>query len=191
MKKLLPFALCLLTFAPARAMFWDPISQDNGRTVGVIERIGDFGQLAIPIFAAIYSAVIGDWEGEKQLAYSVGSTFATTEILKNTVREERPFQDEGEKGTTFPSGHTSFAFSGAGYWQRRYGWEIGIPMYAAASFVGYSRVRSHWHNWADVSTAAAIGIGFNYIFTTRYSGDTQISVAPTDGGAYLSASTKF
>ena len=175
----------------ANAMLWGPISESQGRAAGMIERAGDWGQLAIPISAAIYSAVIGDWNGAGQLAMSYGSTAAATYALKYTIREERPYEPEGAKGTTFPSGHTSSAFAGAGYWQRRYGWHIGAPMYAAAAFVGYSRVRTGWHNWLDVGTAAAIGIGFNYLFATRYAPDAQISVQPTDGGAYLSFIQRF
>lgn len=55
------------------------------------------------------------------------------------------------------------AFSGAAYWQRRYGWEIGVPMYALASFVGYSRVRVKMHNYADVAAGGAY-LGFRTRF---------------------------
>jgi membrane-associated phospholipid phosphatase len=161
-----------------------------GRTAAFIGEVGDWLQILIPISAAVYSTAIGDWEGNKQLALSVGSTWATTEMLKSAVGEERPNAPEGSVGRTFPSGHTSFAFSGAAYWQRRYGWEIGVPMYAAATYVAYSRVRVKMHNWLDVATGAALGIGFNYLFTDRYE-NTSISVSPTSGGAYVSFSTKF
>jgi membrane-associated phospholipid phosphatase len=153
----------------------------------VYGNIGDWLQLAIPISAAIYSSAISDWEGVKQLSYATGSTFLTTETLKRVVHEERPYQKEGTDGVTFPSGHTSFAFAGATYWQRRYGWTIGAPMYAAAAFVGYSRVRVKMHNWADVIGGATIGIGFNLLFTSKY----RVSVQPTDGGAELRFKTKF
>ena len=149
--------------------------------------IGDWTQLAIPISAAIYSAMISDWEGLKQLGFTAGSTVVTTEVLKRTVEADRPYQLDGSEGVSFPSGHTSFAFAGATYWQRRYGWAIGIPMYAAASFVGYSRVRVKMHNWADVIGGAVVGIGFGYLFTDRY----NVSVQPTDGGAMLRLNTKF
>lgn len=163
-----------------------------GHRAAVMGTIGDYLQLAIPISALVYSSAIGDWEGDKQLAYSVGSTWAATEILKTLVHEERP-DSLSEKGRSFPSGHSSFAFSGAAYWQMRYGWYIGAPMYVAASFVGYSRVVTKMHNPTDVIAGAALGIGFNYLFTSRYNNpNTQISVAPVDGGgAYLSFKTKF
>lgn len=164
-----------------------------GSTAAFMGEIGDWVQLLIPLSAAIYSTAIQDWQGVKQLAYSVGATYASTELLKYTIHEERPNAPEGSRGVSFPSGHTSMAFSGAAYWQRRYGWAIGIPMYMAASFVGYSRVRVKMHNWLDVAAGAALGIGFNYLFTDRYNSDVAtVSVAPTpDGGAYLSFRTTF
>lgn len=164
-----------------------------GSTAAFMGEIGDWVQLLLPLSALVYSTAIQDWQGVKQLAYSVGSTWASTELLKVTIAEERPNAPEGSTGRSFPSGHTSFAFSGAAYWQRRYGWAVGIPMYAAAAFVGYSRVRVKMHNWLDVAAGAALGIGFNYLFTDRYESDTTtVSVAPTpDGGAYLSFRTVF
>ena len=153
---------------------------------------GDYIQLALPLSALAYSMFISDWQGVGQLAYATTSTVIATEILKRTIDEERPYQDENASGRSFPSGHTSFAFAGAGYWQMRYGWYVGAPMYAAAAFVGYSRNFSHMHNWTDIAAGAALGIGFNILFTSRYIPDgTNISVSPTDGGAMLRFNTVF
>ena len=80
------------------------------------------------------------------------------------------------------------AGAGAAYWQMRYGWEIGIPMYAAAALVGYSRIDAKKHYWWDVAAGAGIGIGFNYLFTSRYVRATAI---PTPGGAYLNFGAQF
>ena len=186
---LIPVLIPALPAPAAAAPFWDVY---NPRDKGGIEIAGDYLQIAIPLSGFIYSAIIGDWRGTGQLGLSFGATWATTEILKKTIREERPDAPEGSHGDTFPSGHTSAAFAGAGYWQRRYGWAVGTPMYAAATFVAYSRVQAHAHNWLDVATGAAIGIGFNYLFTSRYvPAGTEISVAPTDGGAMFRFSTQF
>ena len=153
---------------------------------------GDYLQLAIPVSAAIYSAIIGDGQGNRQLAKAYAATMATAYTLKYTVREERPDQPEGAKGNTFPSGHTSAAFAGAGYWQMRYGWTVGAPMYIAASLVAYSRVEARAHNWLDVITASGIGIGFNLLFTERYNSDTvKVSLSPIPNGLYLSGNLKF
>lgn len=157
-----------------------------------MEAIGNVLQFAIPLSALAYSSYIKDWEGDWQLGKTVGSTFVTTEVLKYTVRADRPREPDGTAGTSFPSGHTSLSFAGAGYWQNRYGWAIGAPMYAAAAFVGYSRIRAKAHNWADVIGGAVIGTAFSYIFTDSYKDGTTVSVSPTDdGGAYLHFSTQF
>ncbi len=54
----------------------------------------------------------------------------------------------------------------------RYGWKYGLPAYAAASFVGWSRIRANKHYPIDVIAGAAIGILSNYYFTTAYKGVT-------------------
>ncbi|MCL1916224.1 MAG: phosphatase PAP2 family protein [Desulfovibrionaceae bacterium] len=157
-----------------------------------ITRGGDILQWAIPLSALMYSYAIGDWQGVKQLGYTAGSTLAATYVLKYTINEERPYQDEDTSGHTFPSGHTSVAFAGAGYWQMRYSWYVGVPMYAAAAFVGYSRNHAKMHNWFDISIGAAMGIGANLLFTVRYNDEnTQISIAPADGGAMFRFSARF
>lgn len=54
--------------------------------------------------------------------------------------------------------------------RKRYGWEYGVPAYAAASFVAYSRVESGQHHPHDVIAGAGIGILSSYIFTKPYKG---------------------
>jgi membrane-associated phospholipid phosphatase len=112
--------------------------------------------------------------------------------MKYAIREERPYQDEDTKGHTFPSGHTSSAFAGAGYWQMRYGWYVGAPMYMAAAFTGYSRNHANMHSWFDISVGAAIGIGFNLLFTSRYNNEnTLVAAIPVNGGVMFCFNTKF
>lgn len=54
--------------------------------------------------------------------------------------------------------------------RKRYGWEYGLPAYALASFVGYSRVESRQHYAHDVIAGASIGIVSSYLFTKPYRG---------------------
>jgi membrane-associated phospholipid phosphatase len=54
--------------------------------------------------------------------------------------------------------------------RKRYGWEYGVPAYALASFVAYSRVESRQHYAHDVIAGAALGIISSYIFTRPYHG---------------------
>lgn len=84
---------------------------------------------------------------------------AVTYGLKYSVEERRP---DGSGNDSFPSGHTSISFAAAEFTRKTYGWAWGAPAYAAASFVGWSRVQTQDH-WAhDVAVGAAIGILSNY-----------------------------
>lgn len=121
--------------------------------------------LAIPLSALVYSAYIKDYEGMAQLGYTFFSVLHVTELVKYTSSKPRPGDHDDD---SFPSGHTSTAFSGASFWQMRYGWKIGIPMYTVAALVGYSRVNVKAHRWIEVFAGAALGYVGGLIFTTPY-----------------------
>jgi membrane-associated phospholipid phosphatase len=74
--------------------------------------------------------------------------------LKQATRRNRP---EGS-GFSFPSGHTTISFTSATVLQRHFGWKVGVPAYAVASYVGVSRVQMKRHNLSDVAFGAALGI---------------------------------
>ena len=90
-----------------------------------------------------------------------------TYTLKELTHKKRP---EGRhRYDAFPSGHTSSAFAGAAFIQKRYGWKYGKFMYLLASGVGVSRMEGPdgYHDFWDVLAGAAVGIGSVYLFTTR------------------------
>ena len=140
-----------------------------------IRTAGDIGQIALPAAAVISTLVLKDTEGFKQFVKAFLLSTATTQGLKLAVHERRP---TGNADDSFPSGHTTSAFGGAGFLQMRYGWSIGLPAYVAAGFVGYSRVESKAHHVHDVLAGAAIGIGANLIFVTPYQ---NVSITPMTG----------
>lgn len=129
-----------------------------------VESIGDVSQLLLPAVAGTTTLILKDKEGTKQFIKSYLVTASATYILKYTIKKQRP--NGGMH--SFPSGHTSSAFSGASFIQRRYGWKYGIPAYALATFTGYSRVYAKKHYTIDVVAGALIGIGSTYLFTTPY-----------------------
>lgn len=131
-----------------------------------IKEAGDVLQFVIPVTAAGMTAVYRDGQGAIQFAEAFGTTMAITYALKYSVNEKRP--NGGNQ--SFPSGHTSASFAGAEFIRKRYGWEYGVPAYAAAAFVGYSRVETREHYPHDVLAGAAIGIGSSFIFTKPYKG---------------------
>ncbi|GAB4238671.1 MAG: phosphatase PAP2 family protein [Chlamydiales bacterium] len=142
-----------------------------------VEKVGDIGQIAIPLAAAALSAGKQDYEGLKVLAYTSALTLSSVYALKYSIDAKRPYGGRH----SFPSGHTAGAFMGASYLQRRYGWTYGVPAYAAASFVGYSRVKARKHFTRDVLGAACIALGTNYLLTKPYENATLAPVVTEEG----------
>lgn len=123
---------------------------------------GDVLQFALPALAVGSTFFAGpgegpqwDREGTKEAALSIGTTAGITWAGKETVRKMRP---DGSDRQSFPSGHTSAAFSGAAFLGTRYGWPWGAPAYAAAAFVGYSRIQADKHFTDDVVAGASIAL---------------------------------
>lgn len=74
--------------------------------------------------------------------------------MKQSFRRARP---EG-LGFSFPSGHTTVSFATATVLQQHFGWKVGAPAYAVASYVAASRVQTKKHYLSDVAFGAALGI---------------------------------
>ena len=108
------------------------------------------------------------------LFLAIGRSWAVTAALKYSVDETRP--DGGSR--SFPSGHTSLAFTGAEFIRKEYGWGWGAPAYLFASFVGYSRVQADKHYTHDVLAGAAIGILANHDFWSRKTSVGYASLQP-------------
>ncbi len=68
------------------------------------------------------------------------------------------------------------------FMNKRYGWEYGLPAYALATFVSYSRVAVGQHYTSDVLGGAAVGIVSSYLITRPYKGWT---VQPEVGYSYF------
>ncbi|MCK6390472.1 MAG: phosphatase PAP2 family protein [Azonexus sp.] len=120
--------------------------------------------VALPAVAAAISVAQDDGSGLLQLAKAEGLTLLSTEILKRATHQTRP---NGKDDKSFPSGHTAVAFAAAQYMQERGGWQYGIPAYALAGLVGYSRVEAREHYWRDVVAGAALGMAAGAYFTDK------------------------
>src|SRR5438876_7728746 len=127
---------------------------------------GDIFQYLLPATAAGLTLGYKDGDGALEFGESAALTLGVTYGLKYSIDEQRP---NGGRHS-FPSGHSSISFCSAEFMGKRYGWEYGIPAYAAATFVAYSRVEAREHYPHDVIVGASIGIVSSYIFTRHYKG---------------------
>lgn len=100
----------------------------------------------------------------------ISSTIITT-IIKKGVNRPRPYitYPDIEKVTSagsesFPSGHTSGAFSLATSLSLEYPkWYVIVPSYAWASAVAYSRMDLGVHYPSDILMGAVVGAGSAYL----------------------------
>lgn len=178
MRIILPAAALLaVTATPAAALSnagWDKAS--------------DVGRDALVVAALAVPAVQGDWEGDGQAALSIGSAFAVTEILKRTIREERPDHSDNR---SFPSGHTSSSFAAAATLEKRYGWKVGIPAHIVAAFVGVARVEAKKHFVRDVIAGAAIGEAAGWLLTSRHDAHVRWLPYADSHGAGATVALRF
>lgn len=155
-----------------------------------IRTVGDVALLAIPTACLISTVTLQDWDGLKQGALAGVSSVGLTFILKEVINKERPDQSDYK---SFPSMHSAISFTGAAFIQKRYGWKWGIPAYAAAGFVGWSRVYGKKHDWWDVAAGATMGVVSAYIFTKPFAEKYNLSISPAVSPEHLGfyASLRF
>ncbi len=76
-----------------------------------------------------------------------------TRAFKVAANRRRP----GGSHDSMPSGHTTASFASAAVLGEHFGWQTGVPAYAVAGFVGWTRVRDRAHWLTDVVIGAAVG----------------------------------
>jgi membrane-associated phospholipid phosphatase len=127
--------------------------------------------------------------GAAQLTVDTVATVGLAYGLKHVIKEQRPDKSDFQ---SMPSDTSALAFAPAQFLWDRYGWEYGLPAYAAATFVGWSRVDANKHHWYDVAASAGIAFGMSQIFTTHYRPrGLTYGVAPTKDGLYASLDYRF
>lgn len=128
----------------------------------------------LPIFAGTYALLSRDFYGARDLFFAATATALTTFASKQIfVKISEHNQDLAEisrrpdssEFNGFPSGHTSFAFSGAGFLQKRYGVKFGAPALFLAALVGASRIYARRHTSTQVFFGAALGFSAGFFMT--------------------------
>jgi len=74
--------------------------------------------------------------------------------LKFAAQRTRPNGDP----RSFPSGHATATFATAMVLQDHYGWKVGVPAFAGATYTAISRIIDNKHWASDVTMGAFVGI---------------------------------
>lgn len=130
--------------------------------------------ISLPIGIMAVSLIRENEKGQKvayELAGGLVVTAAATGLMKKLVNRARPYEtyddiypDERESGNSFPSGHTSLAFSTATtVLLTTEKWYYAAPAYLWAMGVGYSRIYLGQHYPSDVIAGAVTGAAGAYL----------------------------
>lgn len=129
-----------------------------GESIGYL---GDFS-VQIPVLAGLYSyslwdqnEPLHDLSGSLISAYAITTT--TTTLLKVAVNSDRPTREFNDGHYGFPSYHTSSSFALASVVDEYYGHRAGLPAYALAGVIGWTRLDNRDHDLSDVVFGAALG----------------------------------
>jgi membrane-associated phospholipid phosphatase len=156
---------------------------------GTSESLGTGVAIALPVIAGGVTLAKDDWKGTAQLTLDTIATVGVAYGLKHVIREQRPDKSDFQ---SMPSDTSALAFAPAAFLWDRYGWRYGVPAYAAATFVAWSRVDAQKHHWYDVAASAGLAFGVSKIFTTSYQPrGLHYGVTPTDGGMYAALDYRF
>ena len=136
-------------------------------TTGSVHVIG----FAAPVGFFTAGLIKHDKKLQKDAAYMLGAYLTTaivTQGTKRIINRNRPFQDhpfiikrvDESDGRSFPSGHTSSAFSTATSLSLYYPkWYVIAPSYLYAASVGWARMYQGVHYPTDVLGGAVVGTG--------------------------------
>jgi len=135
-----------------------------------ISKYNNLVNAAVPV-GVLAGGVIANDKGTRQNSLYIASSSAVnlllTMVVKKIVKRPRPFlanvkinavYHPGE--SSFPSGHTSSAFTTATSLSQVYNkWYVIAPAYLWAGTVGYSRMYLGVHYPTDVAAGALLGTG--------------------------------
>lgn len=133
-----------------------------------ISKYNNLVNVAVPA-GVLAAGVIDNNKGTRQNALYIASSSAVnlllTSVIKRVAKRKRPFQANIKINAvyqpneySFPSGHTSSAFTTATALSQVYKkWYVIAPSYLYAGAIGYSRMYLGVHYPTDVMAGAALG----------------------------------
>ncbi len=130
--------------------------------IGVIGDLGDpYGSTygALVVWATITNAaLLTDDQRFKAASVELASALLLTGGVVGTMKAAINRRRPNNADYSFPSGHTSVAFTTSTVLARNFGWKIGAPAYGLAVLTGLGRVEENKHYLSDVAAGATIGV---------------------------------
>ena len=130
--------------------------------------------VGVPVGYFVAGLIHNNKDLKQKAAYTAAAILlntATTTLLKNVVKRERPynvypdiFPDKIESDYSYPSGHTSSAFATAtslAITTKK--WYVAVPAFAWSASVGYSRIYLGQHYPSDVIMGALVGTSSAFV----------------------------
>ncbi len=151
----------------------------NGAVLGVLS-LGTWG----------FGQIAGHHELQKSgqmMAEALAIDFSLTTVIKFAVGRERPDHSDHR---SFPSGHTSGAFTISTVLARRYGWRAALPLFALASATAYDRIEDRKHFLSDVVGAATLGIAAGF-FVSRPEQKSESKIVLAAGLSSIGIAARF
>jgi hypothetical protein len=148
---------------------------------------GTYGNLAFQVPLALTWWIAGHAahsirgaDAGRDLLRAQLSAMSWTYAVKYAVGRTRPNGDP----RSFPSGHTSASFATATVLQQHYGWKLGAPIYALATYTAAERVMDEKHWASDVAFGAVVGVLSGRTVTRHLRGGSRVTLRarPLPGG---------
>ncbi|MSR60022.1 MAG: phosphatase PAP2 family protein [Planctomycetaceae bacterium] len=128
----------------------------------VLRQFGEFAW-QVPVIAGVYAYSLWSQdelthEFAKALISAYTITSVATVAIKGMTNTNRPSDQYQNGHYGFPSFHAASTFSIAAVIDDYYGWPAGLPAYALAGLVGWSRIDQREHDLSDVVFGALLGL---------------------------------
>lgn len=164
----------------------------------ILGRIGEYE--AVGLVALHACALRREDERLHNLSGSMISAYTltglTTLVIKGVANTDRPSREWNGGQFGFPSFHAAGTFSTAAVLDEYYGPKAGLPAYALAGLISWSRIDERDHDLSDVFFGAALGYIIGKSVAGRHlRGDGRVRllpyVHPTDGSGGVMLDVAF
>ena len=149
----------------------------------MLGRLGD-ARYQVPVLLAVYGISLQRDDDELHgLSASLISAYTinglSTLAIKAIANTDRPTDSWNGGMFGFPSFHSSSSFAIAAVLDEHYGHKTGLPAYALAGLISWSRIDERDHDLSDVLFGAALGYVIGKSLAGRHlCGDSRVRLLP-------------